>query len=133
VADPIATAGRLRQLRRLGLRLAIDDFGTGYSSLSYLRQFPVNILKIDRSFISTLTAGTDVPPILHGMLELGHTLGMELVAEGIETTGQLGHLQDERCELGQGYLFSPPIDDDAVLDLLATRTDRRHAAPTGGD
>jgi EAL domain-containing protein (putative c-di-GMP-specific phosphodiesterase class I) len=120
VEDPIATAGRLRQLHRLGIRLAIDDFGTGYSSLSYLRQFPVDILKIDQSFVSALTDAESVPALIHGLVELGHTLGMELVAEGIETSPQLTHLQAEGCQLGQGYLFSPPIDADAVGDLLTS-------------
>jgi diguanylate cyclase (GGDEF)-like protein len=108
VEDPAAAAGRLRQLRRLGLRLAIDDFGTGYSSLSYLRQFPIDILKIDRSFVSLVTGADAVPALVHGLIELGHTLGLELVAEGIEHDSQLVHLRHERCNLGQGFLFAGP-------------------------
>ncbi len=119
VDDPASTAGRLRQLHRLGVRLAVDDFGTGYSSLSYLRQFPVDILKIDRSFISTLTEGAEAPLLVHGLLELGRTLGLKVVAEGIETTAQLGYLQAEDCPLGQGYLFSPPLDGEAAEAILA--------------
>jgi diguanylate cyclase (GGDEF)-like protein/PAS domain S-box-containing protein len=118
VEDPAAAAGRLRQLRRIGVRLAIDDFGTGYSSLSYLRQFPVDILKIDRSFVATLGELDDVPALVHGLVELGHTLDMELVAEGIETPPQLRYLREERCQLGQGFLFSPPLDAEAADALL---------------
>ena len=100
------------------MRLAIDDFGTGYSSLSYLRQFPVDILKIDRSFINTITDREKVPAIVRGLLDLGRTLQLETVAEGIESDAQLDQLRDQHCELGQGYLFARPLPADEAEHLL---------------
>jgi EAL domain-containing protein (putative c-di-GMP-specific phosphodiesterase class I) len=123
VQDATLAAARLHQLRSLGVRLAIDDFGTGYSSLSYLRQFPVDILKIDRSFINTITDRDKVPAIVRGLLELARTLGLETIAEGIETGAQLGQLQDQNCELGQGYFFARPLpveQAEALLDPAPT-------------
>ena len=123
VQDPILAAARLHQLRTLGVRLAIDDFGTGYSSLSYLRQFPVDILKIDRSFINTITDRDKVPAIVRGLLELARTLELETIAEGIETDVQLDQLREQRCELGQGYLFARPLPlehAEALLETMAT-------------
>ncbi len=118
VQDPLAVTARLRELRALGVRLAIDDFGTGYSSLSYLRQFPVDILKIDRSFIDTITDGGDLPPLVRGMLELSRALQLETLAEGIETDVQRQRLREERCVLGQGYLFARPLSADDAEALL---------------
>ena len=114
IEDPDAVAERLRRLRDGGIRLAIDDFGTGYSSLSYLRQFPFDILKIDRSFVETITETHRHPTILLGLLEFGRRLGMQVVAEGIETETQLATLRDHGCEYGQGYLFSRPEPADAT-------------------
>jgi len=108
VQDADVAARRLRQLRRLGLRLAIDDFGTGYSSLSYLQQFPVDILKIDRAFISQIPAEGAVPALVHGLIDLGRTLELELIAEGIEQVGQVAQLRTAGCHLGQGFLFAEP-------------------------
>jgi diguanylate cyclase (GGDEF)-like protein/PAS domain S-box-containing protein len=119
VQDATVAAARLRQLRALGIRLAIDDFGTGYSSLSYLRQFPVDILKIDRSFINTITTPDKVPAIVRGLLDLGRTLELETIAEGVEDEIQRDRLREERCDLAQGYLFARPLDEaDAELLLL---------------
>jgi diguanylate cyclase (GGDEF)-like protein/PAS domain S-box-containing protein len=118
VRDPVAAAARLRELRTLGVRLAIDDFGTGYSSLSYLRQFPVDILKIDRSFIDTISEPGKVPAIIRGLLELSRTLGLETVAEGIELELQRDQLRDEHCELGQGFLFARPLSAAEAEALL---------------
>ena len=116
VQDPLTAARRLQELRALGVRLAIDDFGTGYSSLSYLRQFPIDILKIDRSFTNTITDRSHPPAIVRGLLELAKTLDMETVAEGIELDVQLDSLRDQRCDYGQGFLFAKPLDgDDAAL------------------
>jgi diguanylate cyclase (GGDEF)-like protein/PAS domain S-box-containing protein len=128
VANPDEAARRLHELRALGIRLAIDDFGTGYSSLSYLRQFPVDILKIDRSFVRTIGEEEQLPALVRGLLELGRTLGLEVVAEGIELDHQLRQLQAEHCKLGQGYLFARPlaeIDAEALLvGLTADGTGR---------
>jgi EAL domain-containing protein (putative c-di-GMP-specific phosphodiesterase class I) len=123
VQDPVAVTARLRELRGLGVRLAIDDFGTGYSSLSYLRQFPVDILKIDRSFIESITELGELPPLVRGMLDLSRTLQLETVAEGIESDLQRQRLQEEHCVLGQGYLFARPLhaaDAEALLVRPAT-------------
>jgi diguanylate cyclase (GGDEF)-like protein len=119
IQDAALASARLHQLRTLGVRLAIDDFGTGYSSLSYLRKFPVDILKIDRSFINTITDREKIPAIVRGLLDLGRTLQLETVAEGIESDAQLGQLRDQHCELGQGYLFARPLPAEEAEVLLA--------------
>jgi len=122
VHDPHTAAQRLHELRDLGVRLAIDDFGTGYSSLSYLRQFPVDIIKIDRSFVHSITERENVPAIVRGLLELGRTLDLETVAEGIELPIQRDSLQGQHCRFGQGFLFSHPLmepDAEALLDRVS--------------
>jgi diguanylate cyclase (GGDEF)-like protein len=108
----------LLQLRALGVKLSIDDFGTGYSSLSYLHRFPVNTLKIDRSFISRLDAGDENTEIVRTIMTLANNLGMDVVAEGIETEKHLLHLKEMRCQYGQGHLFSKAVDAEAVGALL---------------
>ncbi|MEO8267576.1 MAG: EAL domain-containing protein [Ilumatobacteraceae bacterium] len=120
VQDTETATRRLQALRALGVRLAIDDFGTGYSSLSYLRQFPIDILKIDKSFTDTITHRAQLPPIVHGLLDLATTLGMTTVAEGIEFEVQRDTLRDEHCQFGQGFLFSKPLDPVNALAMLAT-------------
>jgi len=117
--DADATVTRLRQIKGLGVHVAIDDFGTGYSSLAYLRQFPVDALKIDRSFISAMADSPESSALIHTLVELGRTLGLETLAEGIEDTEQLHKLQEEHCDRGQGFLFSRPIDPDALEAFLA--------------
>jgi len=119
VTDPAAVAERLAELRALGTRLALDDFGTGYSSLSYLRQFDVDVLKIDRSFVNLLDGSFEDAAIVHGLVQLGHTLGLEMVAEGVETVAQRDRLREEHCDLAQGWLFARPMEaDDAEVLLL---------------
>ncbi|HZH18905.1 MAG TPA: EAL domain-containing protein [Geodermatophilus sp.] len=119
VRDPVLAAERLHELRGLGVRVALDDFGTGYSSLSHLRQFAVDILKIDRSFVSTIDDTESMPAILRGLINLGHTLDLEIVAEGIEQERQRTHLRDGHVALAQGYLFAAPLEHtDAELLLL---------------
>ena len=112
-----ATIARLEALRALGVHLAIDDFGTGYSSLSYLERFPIDILKIDRSFVSS--AGATVSPIARAIVELGRTLGLQVVAEGIEHAAQARWLTDIGCRFGQGYLYARPMGAAAIETLLA--------------
>jgi diguanylate cyclase (GGDEF)-like protein len=109
-------ARRLKQLKALGIKLCIDDFGTGYSSLSRLHEFPIDTLKIDRSFVHRLSANAGVT--IQTIVTLAHSLGMDVVAEGIETTTQLEMLKELNCELGQGYLFSPPIDSQTATQWL---------------
>ena len=117
--DAEATAKRLRSLKELGVRIAIDDFGTGYSSLAYLRQFPVDALKIDRSFISGIAGSKGSAALIHTLVQLGKTLDIETLAEGIEERSQLETLQREHCDHGQGFLFSRPLDVEAVEKFLA--------------
>ncbi|HEV7799018.1 MAG TPA: EAL domain-containing protein [Pyrinomonadaceae bacterium] len=109
----------LLQLRKLGVHLSIDDFGTGYSSLSYLHRFPVNTLKIDRSFIGRMAKGDENSEIVRTICTLANNLGMEVVAEGVETREQLELLRSLNCEYGQGYLFSKPVDaEKATIQVL---------------
>ncbi|MEY2571534.1 MAG: hypothetical protein QOE63_1884, partial [Acidimicrobiaceae bacterium] len=118
IQDAPVAAARLHELHDIGVRLAIDDFGTGYSSLSYLRQFPIDILKIDRSFVNTITDRTQIPAIVRGLLDLGRTLELEMVAEGVEDEVQLEGLRDQNCGYAQGFLFARPLDAvDAELLL----------------
>ncbi len=127
--DPEATAKRLHMLKGLGVRIAIDDFGTGYSSLSYLRQFPADALKIDRSFISGIAATKQSTALLRTLVQLGKTLEIETLAEGIEDQVQLSALQREQCDHGQGFLFSRPLDVDAIESFLDTADVPRMAHP----
>ncbi|MGH8889894.1 MAG: putative bifunctional diguanylate cyclase/phosphodiesterase [Acidothermaceae bacterium] len=108
---------RLNELKRLGVRLAIDDFGAGYSSLAAVRQLPVDIVKIDQSFIEAIGTSTEAAPFVRKMIELGHTLDLMVVAEGVQTREQFEELRRARCELGQGYYFAPPssTDEPALL------------------
>ncbi len=110
---------RLQELKALGVRLAIDDFGTGYSSLSYLRQFPFDLLKIDKSFIDDVDAEPQRKDLTRAIIELGKTLDVELVAEGIERSEQLARLTTLDCELGQGFYFAKPMEPRDVEDLFA--------------
>jgi diguanylate cyclase (GGDEF)-like protein len=112
------TARRLAAIKELGVRLAIDDFGTGYSSLAHLQQFPVDALKIDRSFISGLTDNQEGETLLHALVQLGKALSIETLAEGIEHQQELSLLQDEQCDSGQGFLFARPLDAAATEAFL---------------
>lgn len=107
-----------QQLRDLGVKLAIDDFGTGYSSLSYLRRFPVDYVKIDRAFISGLGDGTEDAAIIQAIISMAHSLGLKVVAEGVENQSQLEFLRDHGCDEVQGYLISRPIEAAAMAGIL---------------
>jgi diguanylate cyclase (GGDEF)-like protein len=113
-----SAATRLEHLQARGIRLCIDDFGTGYSSLSYLQRFPVNTLKIDRSFIAQMESESKSAGILQSIILLANCLGMDVVAEGIETAEQFWQLKALQCEYGQGYFFAKPLDLQGVQKLL---------------
>ncbi|WP_045740619.1 putative bifunctional diguanylate cyclase/phosphodiesterase [Actinoplanes rectilineatus] len=112
------TLERLEAIKELGVRLAIDDFGTGYSSLAYLRRFPVDIIKIDKSFVDDVGDVPAAAALTHGIIQLGQALQLSTIAEGIEHIGQLSELTDGNCELGQGYYFAEPLTTDAMQQLL---------------
>ncbi len=116
------------QLKALGVRIAIDDFGTGYSSLAYLRQFPVDALKIDRSFISAIASSSESKALIHTLVQLGKTLGLETLGEGIEEQSQLRDLQREHCDSGQGFLFARPLEAEAIDEMLKIHPSTRTAA-----
>jgi diguanylate cyclase (GGDEF)-like protein/PAS domain S-box-containing protein len=125
--DANATVSRLRKLKELGVMIAIDDFGSGYSSLAYVRQFPVDVLKIDRSFVAEMDGTPNSVALVHTLIELGRTLGLTTVAEGIEDDSQLEGLRSEQCDRGQGFIFSRPVEPSAIEALL--RTQGAAAAP----
>jgi diguanylate cyclase (GGDEF)-like protein/PAS domain S-box-containing protein len=118
MTDPKAAAETLNNLRSLGVSISLDDFGTGYSSLSYLQTFPISTLKIDRSFVNRLGSSNESDEIVRTIVNLAHNLGMEVTAEGIEETSQGDHLTNLACESGQGFLYSRPISDISVEQLL---------------
>ncbi|MEB3828687.1 sensor domain-containing protein [Phormidium sp. CCY1219] len=108
----------LEALKRRKVRVCIDDFGTGYSSLSYLHRFPIDTLKIDRSFISRMSADSDTAELVRSIITIAHHLGLEAIAEGVETETQLVQLWTLKCEVGQGYFFSPPLDPTEAEALI---------------
>jgi len=120
MADAEKSAGMLAGLKALGVGLDIDDFGTGYSSLSRLQSFRVDTLKIDRIFVSRMDSDRETHEIIRVIINLAHSLGLKVVAEGVETPAQLDLLRDLGCERAQGYLFSKPVDNQAILRLLAS-------------
>ncbi|HST69378.1 MAG TPA: EAL domain-containing protein [Solirubrobacterales bacterium] len=109
MTDAEETARRLNELKGLGVRIAVDDFGTGYSSLSHLRQFPVDVLKIDRSFVSQLAEGGENEILLHTLVQLGKALEIETTAEGVERPQDLSLIRDKECDNAQGFLFARPL------------------------
>jgi diguanylate cyclase (GGDEF)-like protein/PAS domain S-box-containing protein len=125
--DTAATLNRLFQLKSLGVRLAVDDFGTGYSSFSYLRRFPVDILKIDKSFVDGVATEPTASALVDAMIRIGKTLRLETVAEGVERLDQADRLRTLQCDIGQGYLFSRPLPSDAITTFLRDRASGRQA------
>jgi EAL domain-containing protein (putative c-di-GMP-specific phosphodiesterase class I) len=135
-----ANLERLHRLKALGVRLAIDDFGTGYSSLSYLHRFPIDILKIDRSFVSRLTNSDDGPELARAVITLGETLGLDTVAEGIELEPQVAALLALGCVAGQGFLFARAGSLEQLSsspfvarrnELWTSQAEREQQSPTG--
>jgi diguanylate cyclase (GGDEF)-like protein/PAS domain S-box-containing protein len=119
--DSVTVADRLAEVKRLGVQLAIDDFGTGYSSLGYLRTFPIDLLKIDKSFIDSVATGVEGSALARAVVKLGDSLGLRVVAEGVEALEQADVLAAMGCELAQGFLFSRPVAASSIDDLLAAR------------
>ena len=121
----------LAQLKALGVRLSIDDFGTGYSSLGRLRRIPVDTLKIDRAFIMNMDSDSESREIVRIIITLAHNLGLKVVAEGTETEAHINLLKQLNCEMAQGYYFSRPADEQAMLKLLASNRSVSTAAAGG--
>jgi diguanylate cyclase (GGDEF)-like protein len=119
--NPAAAAERLRALKELGVRLAIDDFGTGYSALAYLQDFPVDVLKIDRAFVSAIGESAQANTLIHTLMQMSTAMELVTVAEGIEHERQLDYLRAEGCPRGQGFLFSRPLHGEA-LDAALSRS-----------
>ncbi len=121
LSDTSLVQARLEALKRLGIRIAIDDFGTGYSSLAYLHAFPIDFLKIDKSFVNELSQTTNDQGLVmvRSIISIGHNLNLGVIAEGIEQTAQLDELRDAGCNTGQGYLFARPVPPDQIPELLA--------------
>jgi diguanylate cyclase (GGDEF)-like protein/PAS domain S-box-containing protein len=123
MADPEASIALLDELKALGIRIALDDFGTGYSSLAYLKQFPIDTLKIDRSFVGDLPDNGDSRAIVATIIAMARNLQMRVVAEGVETDAQHRHLNSEGCDALQGDLFARPMDGEAFMAFLARSRD----------
>jgi len=121
VQNPEAAAETLKEMREIGIYIALDDFGTGFSSLTYLQQFPLDILKIDQSFIRNVGGNSRSSAITLAMLRLAKDLRLEVVAEGVETDDDLTFLCDHNCDAIQGYLFSPPVPADQFQEMLRTK------------
>jgi EAL domain-containing protein (putative c-di-GMP-specific phosphodiesterase class I) len=126
--DPSSTAMRLRAIKDLGVRIAIDDFGTGYSSLGYLRQFPVDCIKIDRSFTSAMGDSPESMALVRTFVQLGKDLGLKTLAEGVETTDEMDLLRADQVTEAQGFLFARPLDAETLETRLLAPT--RPSAPT---
>jgi EAL domain-containing protein (putative c-di-GMP-specific phosphodiesterase class I)/GGDEF domain-containing protein len=130
-AEPETAISVLKRLHDLGVRVAIDDFGTGYSSLSYLASFPRDTLKIDRSFISLTTESDEVAAVVGSVIVMAHALGVETVAEGVETVEHLDFLRHHKCDLSQGFLHSPPLPPSELEPWLRAHRQAHGTAPLG--
>jgi EAL domain-containing protein (putative c-di-GMP-specific phosphodiesterase class I) len=119
------TVAILKAVKRLGIRLAIDDFGTGYSSLSYLQKFPVDVLKIDQSFVGDLSIDSNDAKLVSTIISLGKSLNLHIIAEGVETLEQLEFLKAHQCEEAQGYYFSKAVEPQAFA-LWMSEWEQRH-------
>jgi EAL domain-containing protein (putative c-di-GMP-specific phosphodiesterase class I) len=123
--DAVETIRTLQQIRAMGIDISVDDFGTGYSSLNYLKRFPINKLKIDRSFMRGIAENVEDAAIVAAIINLGHSLHMDIVAEGVEQASQMQVLKAHDCDLLQGFYFSQPIPAEAFAERYLN-------APEGG-
>ena len=126
-ADSIAE--RLARIKALGVRIAIDDFGTGYSSLAYLRQFPIDSIKIDRSFIAAISDSPAAATVIQTLVQLGQRLGLNTLAEGIEQPSQLEYLQGQHCDYGQGFILTQPLAPPDLATFLDSYRQQRALVP----
>jgi predicted signal transduction protein with EAL and GGDEF domain len=131
VNNPAIAERKLRKLKAVGFSLSLDDFGTGFSSIGYLRQFPIDTLKIDRSFVRETGVNAEANALLHSLIALGDALGLSIIAEGIENEDQMRLLRLTQCEMVQGFLFSRPVPAEEI-DPLLTRHNSRPAVAAGG-
>ncbi|TFH28236.1 MAG: EAL domain-containing protein, partial [Myxococcales bacterium] len=118
MSDPAQTTALLREIRDVGVRIAIDDFGTGYSSLTYLHEFPLNALKIDKNFVQSVESNDRGGPISKMIIGLGQNLGLEVIAEGVETEPQLEYMREHGCDVAQGYLYARPESPEDTTEWL---------------
>jgi len=123
--DIDAAASTMRALHCSGMHISIDDFGTGYSSLNHLKRFPISTVKIDRSFIRDITTDSDDTAIVSAIISMAHSMGLRVIAEGVETEEQLNILRDLQCNEIQGFLFSPPVSADEATALLDQNIESR--------
>ena len=124
----MATVARLEALKALGVRIAVDDFGTGYSSLAHLREFPIDILKFDRSFLTGVTDSAETSALVQTLVQLGRVLGIDTVAQGVETADQIAHLRAEHVDVAQGFHFARPMGARDVTTFL-----QQGGMPLGAD
>jgi EAL domain-containing protein (putative c-di-GMP-specific phosphodiesterase class I) len=127
--DAAAAAARLRQPKALGVRIAIDDFGSGYSSFAYLREFAVDEIKNDRSFVAAIATSSQARALVHTLIQLAKALGLETLGEGVETESQLRALRRERCERGHGFFFARPLTAEAVEEFMIDATPAATSPP----
>jgi len=121
INDAESVASTLSQLKELGISVHLDDFGTGYSSLSYLRNLPMDVIKIDRTFIQMMDSETENPGLVRSIIYVAQEMGLKVVGEGIETANQMAMLESLGCDYGQGYLIARPLDREAAESFLAER------------
>ena len=131
IDHPNMVVATLERLKALGVQISIDDFGIGHSSLSYLHRFPINSLKIDRSFVSTMSS--EQSGIVRAIVGLAHALQLEVIAEGVETAGHQAQLTQLGCEYGQGYLFAAPLDATRARMALTAASEVEAPAPIACD
>jgi EAL domain-containing protein (putative c-di-GMP-specific phosphodiesterase class I) len=129
IKDTETAVRRLHELRNLGVRLAIDDFGTGYSSLNYLRRFPIDILKIDKTFVDGIAKGAEDAALGRAIMMMAETLELSAIAEGIEEHDQVGELVRIRADWGQGYFFSPPVAEAEMVSLAKRSKEKSDLRP----